>query len=80
MGAGVFDNTEHMCPICEQRVAMRVYTLVNPINSFTPSAPTIEISGNAVLHFAVDHITTTAQHPGRTLDSERHRLHQKGVI
>ncbi|MCP4453079.1 MAG: hypothetical protein GY809_16580 [Planctomycetes bacterium] len=57
MGAGVFDNTEAMCPICEQRVAMRVYTLVNPINSFTPSNTAINISGHTTLHFAMDHIT-----------------------
>ncbi len=56
MGAGVFDNTERMCPICEQRVAMRVYKLVNPINSFTPSKAALSISGKTKLHFAIDHI------------------------
>lgn len=56
MGAGIFDNTEKMCAICEQRVAMRVNKLVNPINSFSPAEPTIEIKGKTKLHFAVDHI------------------------
>ena len=57
MGAGVFDNTEKMCPICNQRVAMRVYNLVNPINSYTPSESDIIINGQADLHFSIDHIT-----------------------
>lgn len=56
MGAGVFDNTEKMCPICEQRVAMRVNKLVNPINSFTPTKTTINIEGKTKLHFEIDHI------------------------
>lgn len=56
MGAGVFDNTEKMCPICEQRVAMRVNKLVNPINSFSPAKATLEIDGQTKLHFAIDHI------------------------
>lgn len=56
MGAGVFDNTEKMCPICEQRVAMRVYKLVNPINSFTPANTAINISGKTKIHFEIDHI------------------------
>jgi hypothetical protein len=56
MGAGVFDNTEKMCPICEQRVAMRVNTLVNPINSFEPANRQIRISGKTTLHFGIDHI------------------------
>ncbi|WP_202552367.1 M64 family metallopeptidase [Ginsengibacter hankyongi] len=57
MGAGVFDNTEKMCPICEQRLAMRVYSLVNPINSFYPSENEITINGETVNHFAIDHIS-----------------------
>jgi hypothetical protein len=57
MGAGVFDNTEKMCPICEQRVAMRVYKLVNPINSTTPAETKISIDGKTKMHFAIDHIT-----------------------
>lgn len=57
MGSGVFDNTEEMCPICEQRLAMRVYKLVNPINSYTPSNREISIDGTTDLHFEVDHIT-----------------------
>lgn len=56
MGAGIFDNTEKMCPICEQRVAMRVYTLVNPINSFSPSNNSIQIEGKKKVHFEIDHI------------------------
>ncbi|MHA7941602.1 M64 family metallopeptidase [Formosa sp. 3Alg 14/1] len=56
MGAGVFDNTEHMCPICNQRVSMRAYDLVDPVNSFTPSTNTISISGKKKMHFSVDHI------------------------
>ncbi len=45
-----------MCPICEQRVAMRVNKLVNPINSFSPTKTTINIEGKTKLHFAIDHI------------------------
>ena len=36
MGAGVFDNTEKMCVVCEQRLSMRVYTLVDPIENALP--------------------------------------------
>ncbi|MDO5971328.1 M64 family metallopeptidase [Flavivirga aquimarina] len=57
MGAGVFDNTEEMCPVCDQRVSMRVYDLVNPINHISPSNTSINIDGKTKLHFAVDHIT-----------------------
>lgn len=57
MGAGVFDNTERMCPICEQRVAMRVYTLVDPIGRSSPTETTLEISGKSTLHFEIDPIT-----------------------
>jgi hypothetical protein len=56
MGAGIFDNTEKMCPICEQRVAMRVNKLVNPIKSFTPSETTLGIKGSKEYHFSIDHI------------------------
>ncbi len=56
MGAGVFDNTEKMCPICNQRVAMRVNALVNPISRYSPSASVIRIKGKTRLHFAVNHI------------------------
>lgn len=56
MGAGVFDNTEKMCPICEQRVAMRVNKLVNPINRYTPSETEISIKGSGKIHFEIDHI------------------------
>ncbi len=57
MGAGVFDNTEKLCPICEQRLAMRVNTLVNPITSFSPSTNRIHISGKTKSHFAISHIS-----------------------
>lgn len=56
MGAGVFDNTEEMCPICDQRVAMRVYDLVDPINGISPENTSIQINGKTKLHFSVDHI------------------------
>lgn len=57
MGSGVFDNTEKMCPICEQRVAMRVNKLVNPINSVSPANSEISINGPDKIHFEIDHIT-----------------------
>ncbi len=57
MGAGVFDNTERMCPVCEQRVAMRVNKLVNPIHGFTPSETNIHITGPTKYHFEIDHIS-----------------------
>lgn len=56
MGAGVFDNTEKMCPVCQQRVAMRVYSLVNPINSYFPSSNEVVINGTTVCRFSIDHI------------------------
>ncbi|RTE53939.1 hypothetical protein EHW67_08375 [Arenibacter aquaticus] len=56
MGAGVFDNTEEMCPICNQRVSMRAYDLVDIIKSTVPEQKSIEIAGNKKLRFAVDHI------------------------
>ena len=56
MGSGVFDNTEKMCPICEQRVSMRVYKLVNPIEHFAPENTDITIAGKTKLHFEIDHI------------------------
>jgi hypothetical protein len=56
MGAGVFDNTERMCAVCEQRVAMRVYSLVNPINNFFPSGNEMIINGDKACHFSIDHI------------------------
>lgn len=56
MGAGVFDNTEKMCPICEQRVAMRANTLVNPVVSFTPEKTSLEISGKTTVRFTIDYI------------------------
>lgn len=57
MGAGVFDNTEKMCPICNQRVTMRVNTLVDPIKSYSPANSTLNIEGQTKLHFKIDHIT-----------------------
>ena len=56
MGAGVFDNTEKMCPICNQRVSMRAYDLVDPITSFSPANSDVKINGEETLHFSVDHI------------------------
>ena len=56
MGAGVFDNTEKMCPVCNQRVAMRVYDLVNPVNGYDPSDKEIFINGPETIHFMIDHI------------------------
>jgi len=57
MSPGVFDNTEELCPICTQRLAMRVHTLVNPINSYSPSNTKMNIEGNTKIDFAIDHIT-----------------------
>lgn len=57
MGAGVFDNTEEMCPICDQRVSMRVYDLVDPINSISPENTSININGRTKRRFSVNHIT-----------------------
>ncbi|SFB89007.1 IgA Peptidase M64 [Algibacter lectus] len=56
MGAGVFDNTEKMCPVCNQRVSMRVYDLVNPVKSSLPESKEININGAQKIHFEVDHI------------------------
>ncbi|PXX25424.1 M64 family metallopeptidase [Arenibacter sp. ARW7G5Y1] len=56
MGAGVFDNTEEMCPVCNQRVSMRVYDLVDIIKSSAPENKSIEINGSKKIRFAVDHI------------------------
>ena len=56
MGAGVFDNTEKMCPICEQRVAMRVNKLVNPIKSIIPAESEISIRGHKKMRFEIDYI------------------------
>lgn len=56
MGAGVFDNTEKMCAVCQQRVAMRVYSLVNPINGYSPSSSEVLINGTADCRFSIDHI------------------------
>jgi hypothetical protein len=56
MGAGIFDNTEKMCPVCEQRVAMRVNALVNPIISYTPEKTSIEIPGKTTVRFKIDYL------------------------
>ncbi|NNG09894.1 MAG: hypothetical protein HKM92_06960, partial [Arenibacter sp.] len=56
MGAGVFDNTEEMCPVCNQRVSMRAYDLVDIIKSTVPEQKSIEIKGSKKIRFAVDHI------------------------
>ena len=57
MGAGVFDNTEKMCAICQQRLSMRVYKLVNPIENFYPSETDIPVKGTKKVHFSIDLIT-----------------------
>ena len=57
MSPGIFDNTEELCPICEQRLAMRVHTLVNPINGYSPSDTKLNITGKEKYHFEIDHIT-----------------------
>jgi len=59
MGAGIFDNTSKMCAICNQRVSMRVYTLVDIINKTTPERKDINIAGPVTKSFSVDHITPT---------------------
>lgn len=56
MGAGIFDNTEKMCAVCEQRVSMRVNRLVNPVNSYFPSENIITINGETDCRFSIDHI------------------------
>lgn len=56
MGAGVFDNTEEMCPVCNQRVSMRVYDLVDIVKSTLPEQREIKIMGRKKIRFEVDHL------------------------
>ncbi len=56
MGAGVFDNTEEMCAICEQRLSMRMYTLVYPIEKTYPAANELTIKSTENKHFSVQRV------------------------
>jgi hypothetical protein len=56
MGAGVFDNTEEMCVVCNQRVSMRVYTLVNPIEESSPSEAALKVTDRTPLTFSVKRV------------------------
>ncbi len=56
MGAGVFDNTEEMCSVCEQRLSMRVYTLVFPIEKAVPGAGALNVNGQSTQHFSVTRV------------------------
>ncbi len=56
MGSGVFDNISEMCVTCNQRVVMRVNSLVDIINSTTPANKDLKIKGASSMDFAVDHI------------------------
>lgn len=56
MGAGVFDNTEEMCAICEQRLSMRMYTLVNPIEDVSPASGELFYEEAVTEHFSVNRI------------------------
>jgi hypothetical protein len=56
MGAGVFDNTEEMCSICEQRLSMRAYELVNPIENPAPAKQEFSISKDTTIQFAVKRV------------------------
>lgn len=58
MGAGVF-GADVMCPICNQRVVMRIYNLVNPINKYTPSDLDLSIESGESRTFSIDHIVPT---------------------
>ncbi len=56
MGAGVFDNTEEMCAICEQRLAMRMYDLVYPIEEAFPADQELTFSTPGSQHFSVQRV------------------------
>jgi len=56
MGAGVFDNTEEMCSVCEQRLSMRAYELVNPIEDPIPSVPELTILEDIIMGFSVSRV------------------------
>ncbi len=56
MGAGVFDNTDSLCPVCEQRVLMRTNKLVNAAADFSPANTQQTIDGTTQIHFSVNRI------------------------
>lgn len=56
MGAGVFDNTEEMCDICGQRLSMRMYTLVEPIEEAFPIGKEIMLTESRDQHFSVKRV------------------------
>ncbi|MCD6346536.1 MAG: NPCBM/NEW2 domain-containing protein [Bacteroidales bacterium] len=56
MGAGVFDNTEKMCKVCEQRLSMRMYTLVYPIEAIYPADNELFIDSLRKQHFSVSRV------------------------
>jgi len=56
MGAGVFDNTEEMCVVCSQRISMRVYALVNPLEEVWPPESTIRIANPSRQKFSVKRV------------------------
>ncbi len=57
MGAGVFDNTEEMCPVCGQRISMRVYTLVYPIEESFPAEEHLMFDTPATQPFRVSRVS-----------------------
>ena len=56
MGAGVFDNTEEMCVVCEQRLSMRAYALVNPIENPIPEKNELRIDSTTTVLFKVSRV------------------------
>ncbi len=56
MGAGVFDNTEEMCSICEQRLSMRMYEMVNPIENPSPASDEINVLQKQTIRFSVSRV------------------------
>ncbi len=56
MGAGVFDNTEEMCPVCEQRLSMRAYELVYPIENMIPADPEFVVNKKQTVTFSVSRV------------------------
>jgi len=56
MGAGVFDNTEEMCSVCEQRLAMRAYELVYPIENQMPMKTEFSVEKDTIVKFSVSRV------------------------
>jgi hypothetical protein len=56
MGAGVFDNTEEMCPVCEQRLSMRAYELVYPIENIVPVNNEFVVDKKQAVTFSVTRV------------------------